>query len=374
MDPIEQKPARLYPNADRGSAGINVMPTRLSTNADDPSKKEGDTKPLVHIQDVLSQKKNDTPYKTSSVHTFKDDMAAESSKGNFSIGKIVMANSKKAHEEENNNRNAQDTNNHIGIKLGVIFLCIIIIGALAYLGLNLAKTPQEVSNQANPTEQVVNGILYSEQNVTLPVNNKTKANIYKDISKEISSVKIPTGKMKSLIFTYQEGASTTQISASDFLNLIAPSAPDILVRNIRKEYVFGYYSYDTSEPFIILKSSNYDSVFAGMLDWEKSMYADLGELLVNKDSISVAPTNITSASTTSTTPTPSTTDTVIKTEYDTGFVDKIISNNDTRVLYRQNGNIAFFYTFFNKDTVIIATSEQSLREIIYRLTSGKITR
>ena len=170
----------------------------------------------------------------------------------------------------------------------------------------------------------------------------------------------------------------------DFLNIIAPSTPDILLRNINNEYTFGYYSYETNEPFIILRAANYDSVFAGMLEWERTMYADLGDIILKQGGVSNTNKNLpkeelTSTSTGTTTQSKTlskatTTKAVVLSEYDTPFVDRVISNNDTRVLYRPNGDIAFFYTFFNKNTVIITTSEQTLREIIYRLTSGKITR
>ncbi len=393
MDPSEQKTTHSYPNADRSVGDNGSMP---SDNA----------KPLVHISDVISSmgsKPEDKSYKTSTVHTFKDDMASEASKGNFSIGKIMVANSKRIHESSNNVSSVGgggESKNWL-VRILVPIISILIIGGFAYAGFKFAKTPTEITLQNNPDQQVTGGILYSEQNIGIDVKGKSVSNLYKEIQTAASSDSASSGKIKSIVLNYQDGTSTIQLSSVDFLNIVAPGAPDSLLRNLKKEYVFGYYSSTSEEPFIILKSANYDSTFAGMLEWERNMYADLGDLIFKKESLSLtsdsnsqstteSDTSTTSSAPTSTMPSTGATanasekatagapsnisNTSVKSEYDTAFVDKIISNNDTRVLYRPNGNIAFFYTFFNKDTIIIATSEVTLHELIYRLTSGKITR
>lgn len=385
MDPIEQKTPHLYPNADR-DINNDVMVGNTNTTVNNTER------PLVHLSDVLSRDKKveiDSSYKTSTVHTFKDDMASEASKDNFSIGKIMAANSRKAHSTPMGNSSGTNTagkNKKVVVIVAVSILCILIIGGFSYVGYNSSKLPAQVVIQNNENQQIVGGLLYSEQKIPIDLTGKNRTSLFAEISQS-SSIKIPTGKVASVMLTYKEGSSTKTITASNFLNIIAPTAPDALTSNLKDGYVFGYYSYETNEPFIILESNNYDSSFAGMLDWEKSMYADLGDLIFKPKAITSAvgtttkqlPTQSTKTTTSSTAQKQTITQTVevstpTLSEYDTPFVDKIISNNDTRVLYRPNGQIAMFYTFFNKNTIIIATSEQSLREIIYRLTTGKITR
>ncbi len=409
MEPTENKPTHYYPNADRvdGSGdGTISSPSTPSTPSNfnqtqtpfGNNNSEGSARPLFHLSDVMQNpNKNSSPepssdpasaYKTSSVHTFKDDLANESSKGGFSLGKIMAANNQKMHNNVDNTADFNKKNNHVAAKILVFIICILIIGGFAYIGFNSAKTPAQVELQKNPTQQVVNGILYSEISIPMYVHGKTRTLLINEISNE-ASVKFSSGKVKSFVFNTTNSTNTAPILASEFLKIFAPSAPDLLLRNIKNEYVFGYYSYESNEPFIILKSTNYDSVFAGMLEWEGSMYADLSDFIFKNESLSsfkepsldkssstASTTSSTSSSPTSTPSSSGNQKLVVSngSEYDTPFVDKVIANNDTRVLYRPNGNIAFFYTFFNRDTVIIATSEQTLKEIIYRLTSGKITR
>jgi len=387
MDPIEQKPRRLYPNADRNlneNTGASTSENFSNTQQNNSSINQPETRPLVHLSDVLQPGKTDinNDHRTSSVHTFKDDMANEASKGGFSIGKIMEANSRKQHQTTDDTVDIGKKSKHILNKIAIFIVCILIIGVFSYIGFKSAKTPEQIELQRNPSQQVAGNILYSEISVPMTMEGKNRSSLFREISQE-SSTNIPPGKIKSLIFVYNS-TSSESILSSEFLNIVAPSAPDILLRNLKDGYVFGYYSHRSNEPFIILKSSNYDSTFAGMLDWETSMYADLGDLIYKKD-IESTPTEYSTTSATTSTPsatssksmptqTPSTRKDIVLSEYDTDFVDRVISNNDARVLYRPNGEIAFFYTFFNKDTIIIATSEQTLKEIIYRLTSGKITR
>ena len=371
MDPIEQKSTHSYPNADRNIGGNNTSET---------------TRPLIHLSDVLStteSKTEDFDYKTSTVHTFKDDMASEASKGNFSIGKIMAANNKKIHDPSNNTVSTGGNGISIFTKILIPVICILIVVGFSYVGSNISKNINSTSSQKNSMQQLSGGMLYAEQNVNIDVKGKSISNLYKEIQGGTSTETAVSGNIKSIVLNYQDGTNTIELSSSDFLNIIAPSAPDLLKRNLNKEYVFGYYYHPYSEPFIILKSSNYDSVFAGMLEWEKNMYADLGDLMFKKevlasDNNQIAPENSASSSvnTTTSTPLPEPTPPTIgmKSEYQAAFIDKVISNNDARVLYRPNGEIAFFYTFFNKDTVIITTSEAMLSQIIYRLTSGKIVR
>lgn len=361
MDPLEQKNTHSYPNADRGLSADGT----INQNVD---------RPLVHMSDVMSnhQPKSENTDRTSSVHTFKDDLSKEAASGNFSVAKIAVANSKRLHSEEKAKFELNPKkDNHLLFKILLPIISILIIGVFSYIGYNTAKTPQEISLAKNPTQQIVSNIIYTEQTVEINIKSKSRSAVYMDILKEKENLKTSSSKIKAIIFTSQEGTTSNTVKSNDFLNLIAPTAPDLLVRNLKPEYVFGYFAYQTNEPFIILKSENYDSVFAGMLEWEKNIYGDLGDLMF-KDEINLNVKSTTTASTTTATSTEN--KPIYGSEFNTSFIDKVISNNDTRVLYRPNGKIAFFYTFFNKDTVIITTSEETLHELIYRLTSGKITR
>jgi hypothetical protein len=52
----------------------------------------------------------------------------------------------------------------------------------------------------------------------------------------------------------------------------------------------------------------------------------------------------------------------------------VLKNQDTRVLTDSAGNIILFYTFLgeNKDTLLIADKEQTLVEVVNRMTANTI--
>ncbi len=328
------------------------------------------------------------------------------------VGSLALRLASKIILALSNNRSSDLTKKDSGgwkILLALLF-GIIIIAVFSYIGYKTAKTPGQIQAINNPSHKLAGSMLYAEESYNLNIKDKDRTSIYSEIIQNGQDSKITNGKIKSIYFSYVEGTSSAEIKASDFLEIMAPSAPDVLKRNIKDNYVFGFYAYETNHPFMIFKAENYDSTFAGMLEWEKTMYADIGNTIFKKDienkltsgknnSVDLA-TNSASTSTstifasstiqtiakasstqnikansvaTSSTNIKKTTNKLV-TEYETPFLDKVIKNNDARVLYRPNGQIAFFYTFFNKDTIIITVSEQALNEIIYRLTSGQITR
>jgi len=56
------------------------------------------------------------------------------------------------------------------------------------------------------------------------------------------------------------------------------------------------------------------------------------------------------------------------------WVDRVVDNKDARVLVDPDGNVAMLYTFLDKQTLVIASSAESLKEILFRLTAGRIVR
>ena len=116
----------------------------------------------------------------------------------------------------------------------------------------------------------------------------------------------------------------------------------------------AYGSDEGNAPFIIFKTDFFQNSYAGMLDWEKNMVDDLAILLNFEEKI--------------------------KNQNNTGtstvrgylavrgrFEDKIILNRDVRKFTNENGVSLLVYSFIDKDTLVITTSENVLRSIIQKL-------
>jgi hypothetical protein len=128
------------------------------------------------------------------------------------------------------------------------------------------------------------------------------------------------------------------------LQVLEPRTLGSFTRSI-KEITFG--GTQNSQPFIILKSTSFDVAFAGMLDWEQTISADLSPLFGTP----VTETFDSSART----------DSQVRSAY---FKDTITGNKSVRLLLDENGKDRIVYTFINQNTILITTNRESLETLI----------
>ncbi len=123
------------------------------------------------------------------------------------------------------------------------------------------------------------------------------------------------------------------VPASRVLQALEPRAPGSLVRSVDEEMMFGAYD---GTPFFVFKINQFDAAFAGMLDWEPFMSADLAPLYGE--------------------PVPSAV-----------FTDATENDIDVRVLRDTNGAEHIAYGFVKKNTLIIAASRAAFAGLAERL-------
>jgi len=51
----------------------------------------------------------------------------------------------------------------------------------------------------------------------------------------------------------------------------------------------------------------------------------------------------------------------------TGFVDKIVENRDTRAVLNDAGDLLLLWTFLGRNSIVITTNEYTLREVVSRI-------
>ena len=137
-------------------------------------------------------------------------------------------------------------------------------------------------------------------------------------------------------------------TAEEVLGVISPGLSGAFLRSLENEIMLGTIETTTREPFIIIRSFNFDTAFAGMLSWEPTMAADLSpffdlrSLLEEGTETGIAP----GAS---------------------GFVDATRQNRSIRILYDKDSNERLIYAFVSRDTIVITESTDALAAIIDRL-------
>ena len=131
--------------------------------------------------------------------------------------------------------------------------------------------------------------------------------------------------------------------AKMILATLSLRAPGSFTRAIT-DITFG--SLNGTEPFILIKATNFDTAFGGMLDWEPDMSADLSPLFGLPVTQSFDPY--------------ARTDTQIRSAF---FRDTIVSNKSVRVLVDAQDNERLLYAFVTPNIILIAPNTETFNTI-----------
>jgi hypothetical protein len=343
MDESEKKYS--YPNSDQTIAGV-----------DDVKNQVVQPKPVVHILDALTNIRKEDDVRN--IRTYQEDITDAIKNDNVSMIKIALAEKKRQDNQNTYNievKDKADIRKYILIG-GIVVVTIIIILSLLYMSLSNNVVPgmtQATQNQS---------LIYTESSIVFSADKRDVDDISRLIKKE-RDIKLKLGDMKEIILTLSSGTSTRKITTEDFFRITESRTPESLVRSLEPDFMLGAYSFTPHDLFAVFRVNTYDTAFAGMLQWEPSIESDIGSMFISRKA-AVLPTN-----------SPTSTTTQKRTMLGRrGFVDKTIDNRDTRVILNEDNTIALLYTFFDKNTLIIASSDKALKELTFRLTSGRIAR
>jgi len=169
------------------------------------------------------------------------------------------------------------------------------------------------------------------------------------------------------------GEAPQELSAADLVSLVSPNAPAGLMRTLEPTYLLGVHSFDENQPFLILQVDSYGTAYAGMLEWERTMRGDLSPLFSRSPSprlVAPEPPPVFETATSTASSTGSTTPQAVPIEIpfiQTGFVDKIVENRDTRAVLNDAGDLLLLWTFLGRNSIVITTNEYTLREVVSRI-------
>lgn len=138
------------------------------------------------------------------------------------------------------------------------------------------------------------------------------------------------------------GAGKEIVSAGTFLSTFFTDAPDALKRSLDNNFMLGIY-YDTAQKghaFLVFKTNSFETSFAGMLAWEKTLPQDLGVLIGSKEGTG-------------------------------GFKDLVIRNKDTRALLDRGRDPVLLYSFIDRNTILVAPDKETFGSILDILNQPK---
>jgi hypothetical protein len=231
----------------------------------------------------------------------------------------------------------------VGIAAGVLLL--LGMGLFLYRSIDWRRTPLPEAPKTPATP--------AQYSIVTPAGS-SRAIFLDTVAKGVTATPLKVGEFKTVpLLREEKPLSTEELFAG--LNAEAPSS---LVRALDPSFTFGLAEIRGPQPFLIFRVRSYDYVTGGMREWEKRMLDDIGPMFgVNIHALSFE-VGTTSAE-------------VLEQNF--RLKDAIIRNMDVRALFSAEGSIMFVYAFTDKETLVITTSEDSLRALQGRAVKGGLT-
>lgn len=250
--------------------------------------------------------------------------------------------------------------------IGGVALVVIALGTVGVILMRPTSTPIAAAPKA-PFITVDDSAL-----IAVPAGHNSRDEVMTSLQAARKSTKLSLGLVKWLYIaepsSVQDGIPRP-IGVTELFNIIAPQTPPELLRTLSGKFLLGLHSFDENQPFLLMQVDSYETAYAGMLAWESNMRSDLAPLFNRNPSPRPAPVD----------PLPTGTTTVAATQpqmttqfLQSGFVDKVVENRDTRVILNDAGDILLLWTFLGRNTILITTNEYTLREVLSRMTNAPV--
>ncbi len=197
--------------------------------------------------------------------------------------------------------------------------------------------------------------------VMIPIGQGEKGNSMANLQTARRSIKLQIGLIEWLYLTKQpeqDGAAPVQVGITELLQTIAPQIPPELMRTLEPAYLVGIHSFEENQPFLLLLVDSYETAYAGMLLWERTLQKDLLPFFSRNPSPKMQ----------GAAPPASTTPQLLQ----TSFVDKVVENRDTRAYLNDAGDVLLLWTVLGRNIILITTNEYTLREVISRLNTAPV--
>ncbi len=283
----------------------------------------------------------------SPLHTFQDDIAINLKTKRTSFADIAQAEQQKQAPTNTYARRVASKRSTV-ITFAVLF---VVLGSLAlgaaYLLNELRITPPDTS--------IAHTLIAVDHLEEISLENIDAKLAARQLATVATNLTLPPGSIAYLAPTKPSLLDTNGkfehrvLSLANFLESIDARPPNALVRALDPYFLLGVHATDRNRPFLLLKVTFFEQAFSQMFSWEDRLPEELGPLLGVESPIDSSASQM-------------------------SFNDVFIQNRDARALSSINGESVLFYTFLNQETLLIATSEETLREVFSRLTSVRIER
>lgn len=276
------------------------------------------------------------------LRTYMSDMADAIRENEMSVIKVALA-EQKARERGDLYRKIEGSPTK---KIFWVIGGIIIIVAAIFSSYYIIQKTKEKNQPPQIIKTIETPISYDSKINLDATKALTKIDIANLLNSEINK-KEGAESVKAIFLDEKIGDLINPLSLNNLFSKIGATAPSSLIRAFSENYLIGTYTpsntYEKAHLFLIIGVNDYNSAYAGMLEWEKTILSDLFTLF----DIDVSGEN--------------------NELLERPFKDIVIKNKDARILYNRDGVDALFYLFPDKNTLVITDNQNAVKEIIVRL-------
>lgn len=350
--PGEQVPEKVTEKKPAPTGGF-VPPTQLH------KMQETHTRPIRKEPEEISE---ETPVpepppetaltketKKSIVRTYEDDSARAIRENKGSVTSIAAA-ERKRWEKTGARQSGQSTWKHTVVRVISYIFILAGIGAISYIVWLTQIRPGTVE------ESVAQSFIFAEEIKKHDISNLQAFEVRNAIESFMQENISPNSVIELRLMKDREtttGIQGTPISAQEFFVHTGLERRAVLARALGERIMIAAHRNPVvPQSILIADVASYDSAFASMIDWEKSIMDDLYFLLPPTPSAAVGTSTATST---------------VETSGQGEFLDIIIDNRDVRVLYDTEGNVRLLYSFPNTQTLVVSTDASVFRTVLDRL-------
>lgn len=211
--------------------------------------------------------------------------------------------------------------------LGIVAVCGVTLAVVVSIYFNIFEGGEKTENHA----LTIPSFFTTTTQVAVPLSGDPKAFLARIHTEMQNTSSGPTQFYGTLPI---EETGVRVATSKEMLTFLNVRMGDKTIRALDDHMMIGSIRVgESNQPFIIIRSYTFDTLFAGLLLWEKNMHEDLASLF-GEEPIKNAQ-----------------------------FVDAVRDNASTRILYKDEQEV-MLYSFINQNTVVITSSGEALAAII----------
>ena len=282
------------------------------------------------------------------LHTLKDDFQDIVRDKKISLVRAAALELDKKRDEDQSKLEVSKSGNRHMFRIVFAAILLASLGSAAFFGVALIMNERE----GGPATLPETSLLFAEAALPLHLENLSTFALKELLAQARSPNSTILGSIRQIVPTLQEIGGVEDAprerpaTLEEFFSALDTHTPPDLLRALSPDFFFGIHTVDENAPLFVIPVSSYERAFAGMLEWEGTMNADLAPIFTR----------------------------VPDTKMNLGgalekrrFEDLVMRNYDVRALKDETGTIQLYYSFPTRALLIIAESPYSFAEILSRL-------